>query len=211
MPTAIPLWLQRLPDDLRRRLELAEARAREARAETHAAQALELVAVLAPRMPFDEALDRYIEIMSLTGDEEEVVRTRALSLLSNPQTGAELARERHRGRGFDWRYVTPLGALRFIRRQVRRNAEEDLWMELAAARAEEALIRTHFKHALNFVEILEDHAPPTQSVSLYLDRLEIPSARARAVYQRVLARLAEKYLPRLADPGAGEAPPPRRR
>lgn len=205
MPPSLPIWLQRLPGDLRRRLELAEAKAREATAATHADQALDLVALLAPRMPFDEAVDRYIEIMGLTGDEEEMVRTRSLALLSDPRTGSDLARERHRGWGFDWRYATPVGALRFIRRQMRRNAEEDLWMELAAARAEEALIRTHFKHALVFVEILEDDAPPTQSVSLYIDRLEIPAGRARSVYQRVLARLAEKYLPRRDEPA-----PPRR-
>ena len=211
MPASTPLWLQRLPGDLRRRLELAEAKAREARSETHAQQALELVAILAPRMPFDEAVDRYVEIMTLGGDEEEIVRTRTLALLSDPDTGADLARERHRGWGFDWRYATPLGALRFIRRQLRRNAEEDLWMELAAARAEEALIRTHFKHALGFVEILDDDVPPTQAVSLYIDRMEIPSGRARSVYQRVLARLAERYLPRLADAVGEDPSPPARR
>lgn len=215
MASTTPLWLQRLPGDIRRRLELAEAKAREAQSETHAQQALELVAVLAPRMPFDEALDRYVEIMSVTGtltdDEEEAVRTRTLSLLSDPETGADLARERHRGWGFDWRYATPLGALRFIRRQLRRNAEEDLWMELAAARAQEALIRTHFKHALGFVEILGDEAPPNQAVSLYVDQLEIRQALAHSVYQRVLARLAEKYLPRLADVVGDDPSPPAHR
>lgn len=208
MPTPNPLWLQRLPPDVRRRLDLAEAKAREAMAATHAAQALELVSILAPRMPFDEAIDRYVEIMQLGAETEEVVRTRALSALSDPETGAELARERHRGSGFDWRYATPLGALRFIRRQIRRSAEEDLWMELFAARTWEALIRTHFKHALHFVEILEDHAPPTQSVRLYIGYLSIPAGRADAVYQRVLARLAEQYLPRLVGK---EPPPPSRR
>jgi len=208
MPASTPLWLQRLPGDIRRRLELAEAKAREAQSETHAQQALELVAVLAPRMPFDEALDRYVEIMKLGGDEEEIVRTRTLSLLSDPDTGADLARERHRGWGFDWRYATPLGALRFIRRQLRRNAEEDLWMELAAARAQEALIRTHFKHALGFVDILEDEAPPTQAVSLYIDQMAIPHVLVHSVYQRVLARLAEKYLPRLADAVGDDPSPP---
>lgn len=208
MPATTPLWLQRLPGDVRRRLELAEAKAREGVAETHARQALELVAILAPRMPFDEAIDRYVEIMALTGEIEEIVRTRSLSLLSDPQTGSDLARERHRGWGFDWRYVTPLGALRYIRRQLRRSAEEDLWMELFAARAEEALIRAHFKHALVYAEILEELAPPPQSVSLYIDHLEIPSGRARSLYQRVLARLAEQHIPRLLRDEGPAAPPP---
>lgn len=198
MQPHLPLWTQRLPAELRRRLELAEAAASEARAETHALQALNLVAVLATRMPFDEAVDRYIEVMGLSGDEAETVRNRALVALGDSEIGAELARERHRtGWGLNWRYATPLGAVRFVRRQMRRNAEEDLWLELAAARAEEALIRTHVRHALNFVEIVGEHAPPPRSIALYLDQLEVPAARARAVYQRALARIAESELPRV--------------
>jgi hypothetical protein len=98
MPSpTLPLWFQRLPAELARRLERAEAAAREARNETHAAQALELVAILAPRLPFDEAVDRYIEIMGLTGDEAEIVRTRALVLLSDPEVEDKLAGERAPG------------------------------------------------------------------------------------------------------------------
>jgi hypothetical protein len=201
MPPHLPLWFQGLPGDLRRRLELAEATAWEARSATHAAQAVDLVAVLAPRMPFDEAVDRYVEIMSLGGDEAEIVRTRALATLGESEVAADLARERHRtGWGLDWRYATPLGAVRFVRRQMRRNAEEDLWMELAAAQAEEALILTHIKHALVFAELLGDEAPPPRSVSLYLERLAVPAARARSVYQRALAKLAETHLPRGGAP-----------
>ncbi|MDQ3522349.1 MAG: hypothetical protein M3434_08445 [Gemmatimonadota bacterium] len=202
MPSpTLPLWFQRLPAELTRRLERAEAAAREARNETHAAQALELVAILAPRLPFDEAVDRYIEIMGLTGDEAEIVRTRALVLLSDPEVEDNLAGERHRGWSFDWRYATPLGALRYIRRHLRRNAEEDLWMELATARAEEALVRAHVEHALGFAKLLGDEAPPTRGISYYLNQLELPTARAHAVYQRALAQLAETYLPRLAKGG----------
>lgn len=206
MQPTLPLWLQPLPADLRRRLELAEAASREARLDTHARQALDLVSVLAPRMPFDEAVERYIDIMGLTGEEAETVHTRTLVSLGEKAVASDIARDRHRsGWGLDWRYATPLGAVRFVRRQLRRNAEEDLWMELCAARAEEAIIRTHIKGALSFVRILQDFAPPTRAVSLYLDQLGVPAARARAVYQRVLARVAEVELPRLA---AGEGPDP---
>lgn len=201
MPAHIPLWIQRLPADLRRRLELAEATAREARSEVHAQQALDLVAVLAPRMPFDEAVDRYIEIMGLSGDEEEIVRTRTLVSLSDSHVGARLARERHRtGLGLNWRHATPLGAVRFVRRQIRRSSEEELWMELAAARAEEALILSHVRHALHFAELLDEEAAPPRSIAFYLDRLEVTAARAHGVYQRALARVAQTHLPRLLGP-----------
>lgn len=170
----------------------------EARSDTHAQQALNVVAVLSSRMPFDEAVERYVDIMSLAGEEAETVRNRSLVALSDTGLVADLSRERHRtGWGLNWRYATPLGAVRFVRRQIRRNAEEDLWLELSAARAEEAIVRTHIKHALVFVELLEEIAPPTRAVSLYLDQLEVPSMRARAIYQRVLARVADQELPRL--------------
>lgn len=205
MPSRLPVWLQRLPAELRRRLELAEAAAREARYATHAAQALDLVAVLAPRMAFDNAVDRYIEIMRLADEDAEIVRNRALVTLADSALAANLVQERHRaGRGLNWRYATPLGAVRFVRRQMRRSAEEDLWMELAAARAEEAVIRTHVEHALVFAELLDEHAPPPRAVSYYLDRLGVPAARAYAVYQRTLARLAEVQLPRLLRPPPAE-------
>jgi hypothetical protein len=49
-------------------------------------------------------------------------------------------------------------------------------------------------------------------VELYVERLNLPETRARIVYQRVLARLAQSLLPRLdetasADDGTGEAGP----
>jgi hypothetical protein len=201
----MPAWFQRLPADLRRRLEIAQAAAEEARLDAHAQQALNLVAVLAPRMPFDEAVERYIDIMDLSGEDAETVHTRSLVALSDAELGAHLARERHRtGWGLNWRYATPLGAVRFVRRQMRRNAEEDLWLELSAARAEEAVIRTHVRHALVYVEILDEHVPPTRAVSLYLDDLAVPASRARVVYQRVLARVADAELPRV--PGPVETP-----
>jgi hypothetical protein len=206
MQPTLPIWFQRLSGERRRRLELAIAAATEARLDTHALQALNLVAVLAPRMPFDEAVERYVEIMSLSGDHAQIVRNRALVALGQAGVAEELAKERKSSRGLDWRYATPLGAVRFVRRQLRRSAEEDLWMELSAARAEEALIRTHIKHALAFIDILEDQFPPTRAISLYLEQLEVPSTRARAVYQRALARVASAELPRLSPRGEGGLP-----
>lgn len=197
MQPHLPLWTQRLPIDVRRRLELAEAAAIEARSEAHAQEALNLVAVLAPRMPFDEAVERYIEVMGLTGDEAEIVHTRALVALGDSGAGDELSRAHDRaGWNLNWRYATPLGAVRFVRRKMRRSAEEDLWLELTAARAEESITRTHVRHAMHFIEILQEHAPPPRGVALYLDQLAVPSTRARAVYQRTLARVAETDLPR---------------
>jgi hypothetical protein len=207
MQPHMPLWIQRLAPELRRRLELAEAAAREARSRAHAQQALDLVAVLAPRMPFDEAVDRYVEMMSLPDDEADAVRNRTLVAISEGAVEEQLARERHRtGFGINWRHATPLGAVRFVRRQLRRSAEEEIWMTLAEARAEEAVIRVHITHALRFIEILAEVAAPDRVLALYLDQLEVPAARARSVYQRALAEVARIHLPRLRRPGQAEPP-----
>ena len=206
MQPHLPLWTQRLPADVRRRLELAEAAAVEGRADAHARQALNLVSVLASRMPFDAAVERYIAVMGLGGDEAEAVRNRSLVALSDTDLVADLSGDGAKGGwSLSWRYATPLGAVRFVRRKLRRSAEEDLWMELSAARAEEAVVRTHIRHALAFVQILGDIAPPSRAVTLYLDQLQVPSVRARQIYQRVLARVADQELPRVAD-GRQEAP-----
>jgi len=213
MPSPVSLWHQRLPEEVDRQLERAEALAREEMIEVHAGLAVDLVGVLAPRMPFDEAIDRYLESMGLEGEDAEAVGSRAVALLDEREISEDLAREGTRGWGFDWRYATPLGALRFIQRQRKRSAEEQLWLELAAARAEERIADAHATHARSFVQILEEEVDPTRAVELYVERLNLPEIRARIVYQRVLARLAQSLLPRLdeeaaaAEAGTGEAGP----
>lgn len=199
MPSPVSLWHQRLPEEIDRELERAEAFAREDLIREHAELAGDLVGILAPRMPFDEAIDRYLESMGLEGEDAEAVGSRAVVVLDEREIREDLAREGTRGWGFDWRYATPLGALRFIQRQRKRSAEEQLWLELAAARAEERIADAHARHAQAFVDVLQDEVDPTRAVELYVERLNLPETRARIVYQRVLARLAERLLPRLND------------
>jgi hypothetical protein len=194
-------FLQRMPPELSRRLERAEALAREALMDTHAELATDLVGILAPRMPFDEAIERYLESMALEGEEKEAIGTRAVAILDEGELQEDMAREGTRGWGWDWRYATPLGVLRYISRVQKRSNEEELWLELAAARAEEKLVEAHIRFALEFVELMDqhNHADPTRAVAHYIERLDVPELRARMVYQRVMARLAEDLLPRLPE------------
>lgn len=196
-------FLQRMPPELSRRLERAEALAREALMDTHAELATDLVGILAPRMPFDVAIERYLETMQLEGEEKEAIGTRAVAILDEGELQEDMAREGTRGWGWDWRYATPLGVLRYIGRVQKRSNEEELWLELAAARAEEKLVEAHVRFALEFVELMDqhNHADPTRAVAHYLERLDVPELRARMVYQRVMARLAEALLPRLPEDG----------
>jgi hypothetical protein len=194
-------WSHRLTPALRRRVEIAEAVAIEAQYRVHTEQALDLVAALAPRTPFDEAIDRYLEIMDLRDEHAETVRVHALASLAEHAGPANLEldlpddaapAEHH----IEWKYATPLGAVRFVRRHMRRSAEEDLWTELVVARSEEALILEHVHHAVALIELLDDHVPPTQVLHHFLARLAVPGLRAHSVYQRTLARIADLQLPR---------------
>lgn len=194
-------FLQRIPPELARKLERAEALAREHLINVHAELATDLVGILAPRMPFDQAIERYLETMDLEGEEKEVIGTRAVALLDDADLQEDMAREGTRGWGWNWRYATPIGVLRYIGRVQKRSSEEELWLELAAARAEETLIEAHVEFAGQFVQLMDehDHADPTRAVGHYLERLDVPELRARMVYQRVMARLAEDLLPRLPE------------
>jgi hypothetical protein len=194
-------FLSRMPPELSRKLDRAEALAREALMDTHAELATDLVGILAPRMPFDEAIERYLETMQLEGEEKEAIGTRAVAILDEGDLQEDMAREGTRGWGWDWRYATPLGVLRYIGRVQKRSNEEELWLELAAARAEETLVEEHIRWAMQFVELMDEHnhADPTRAVAHYIERLDVPELRARTVYQRVLARLAEDLLPRLPE------------
>jgi hypothetical protein len=196
----VSLFTQRLPAELARTLDRAEAAAREALIDVHANLALDLVAVLAPRMPFDEAIERYLESMDLKGDEAEGVGTRAVALLGQREVDDDLQREGHRGWGWNWRYATPMGAMRYIQRQKQRSDEEQLWLELAAARAEETLVSAHMEYATQFIDLMEQHrhADPSRAVQHYVEKLELPELRARMVYQRTMARCARTMLPRLS-------------
>lgn len=200
MPSPVSQWLKGMPPELDRKLERAEALAREALTDVHAQLALDLVSILSPRMPFDDAIERYLETMELEGDEKEQIGTRAVALMPEQEVREDLERE-VRGWGWNWRYATPLGMLRYIRRQQKRSDQEELWLELAAARAEETLVDAHLKFALEFVKVMEEHehADPTRAVAHYVERLDLPELRARMVYQRVMAHLAEDLLPRLSD------------
>jgi hypothetical protein len=206
MASPVSSWFERLPEEVDKKLERAEALAREDMVETHARLATDLVGILAPRMPFDDAIERYLESLGLEGEDAEAVGTRAVALLDASDVQDDLAREGTRGWGFNWRYATPLGALRFIQRQKKRSDEERLWLELAAARAEERLADAHARHAQEFVEILDEEVDPARAVELYVERLDLPEIRARIVYQRVLARLAESELPRLNEDARPAAP-----
>jgi hypothetical protein len=69
----------RVQDDLRQRINLAAARAEDDLFEKHVSNALEFARALSAEVPLHEAVDLYLEIMSVPDGVSDVVFNRALS------------------------------------------------------------------------------------------------------------------------------------
>lgn len=60
---------------------------------------------------------------------------------------------------------------------------------IALARAEEELVETHVRNALDVFEAVGNELPMDEALELYLDSMDVPDPRAAIVGRRVMARL----------------------
>jgi hypothetical protein len=196
---------RRLPETVRHRLEVAGAMAWEALVESHSAQAREFVALFAEQLPLEESLTRYVGDMDLSDTMVAAVRTRVLvgiedapvsqsvdSLMLRP--GADGATEHDDDEG-SWRRFRPDVMMRGVIERQKKNEEVERLVELAIARAEEAIIKTHVDNAITFAALLDEFGPLSRGVEHYIAALSIVGGRGQAVLQRTMARLAEVHLP----------------
>ena len=75
----------RVHDDLRHRINLAAARAEDDLFERHVANALEFARALAAEVPLHEAVDQYLEIMTVPEGVSDVVFNRALRRVADSE------------------------------------------------------------------------------------------------------------------------------
>ena len=196
---------RRVPEAVRRQVEVAAASAWEALVEAHAAHALRFVALLAPRMPFDEAISRYLNEMDVRDPIASSIRSRVLIALEHAQREDE---RRPSLTGYDdvevqegeaasdgLRRFRPDVLMKGIARKYRETEESEQWIALAIARAEEAVINAHIDNAIVFTGILGRHMALDESVEDYVELMRLSGGRAQAVYQRTMARLADLHLP----------------
>lgn len=197
-----------LPDPVRRRVELAIAVAQERLLATHLQHALAVIHLFDERMPYSQAAGIYTRILGLTEDQAQVVTTRALAHL-----GEKVAAE-------EWAY-TPLvpepeekperrrNLLDLVRRRLQGRVDDEMRrkVEMAAARAEVALLDDHVANALDFIEILEREMTPSEAVEMYVDALEVRETIGEVVYYRALAVLADRLLPDAPREAQRETPP----
>jgi hypothetical protein len=196
---------RRLPETVRHRLEVAGAMAWEALVESHSAQAREFVALFEEQLPLEESLTRYVSDMDLSDTMVAAVRTRVLvgiedvpvtpppdSLMLRPDADGTAEHDDDEG---SWRRFRPDVMMRGVIERQKKNEEVERLVELAIARAEEAIIKTHVDNAITFAALLDEFGPLSRGVEHYIAALNIVGGRGQAVLQRTMARLAEVHLP----------------
>ena len=214
MPVPNPRIPRNLPESIRRRLEVATAMAGEALVETHTQQALHFIDLMNGRLSFEEALLRYLREMDLTEVMASAVRTRALVAMEDrPPTQPKLQLHDEENEPPDedeegWRRFRPDVMMRGVFERQKRAEDTDRWTELAIARAEESIIRTHIDNAITFAALLDGHASMGRAVQTYVGAVQLTGGRSQSVFQRTMAQLAEVHLPPVSNVREdGTAPP----
>jgi hypothetical protein len=199
-----PIRFKRTPEPVRRRLEMATAGAWQAVVKTHADHATRFVALTAYRLPFDEAIDRYLSEMDLRDPMAAAVRARVLVHLEKrdsqpdpsnavtPPTPGDAAGTKQPG---GLKRFRPDILAKGLARKVRESEAFEEWVRLAIARAEEGALQAHIDNAVEFTTILDGHLDLDEAVEDYIDLMRITGGRAQSVFQRTMARLADIHLP----------------
>jgi hypothetical protein len=211
MATSNRIRPRRLGDGIRRKLEVASAMAWESLVDTHVEQATQFIHLMTEHEPVQESLPRYLNELDLGETMGAAIRTRVLMLLEDKAGGdtraptdaderAPLPSQQPLAYDADddsaWALLRrPQRVVQDVMRRQRRNEEAERITQLALARAEEHVIRTHVENAIGFVALLQDQMPIDRSVQQYLEAIGLTGSRAQTVYQRTMAKLADVHLP----------------
>jgi hypothetical protein len=193
---------------LQRQIDLTTAVCQERLLATHVRHVLALVDLTSDQLPFDTALDIYARILKLTPEQARNVGSRALAalgrrsglpevdapevqLLDDEPDDAQAQRaDQERAGRFDQVFSR-------VRRRIRGRVQDDLRnrINLAAARAEDAIFLTHVDNALIFARALADEMQIHEAVDLYLDTMSVPDGVSDVIFNRALRTVADDVLP----------------
>lgn len=204
---------RRLPDAMRRRVEVASAMAWEALVESHTAHALDFIGLMEGRLSMPDALNRYLREMGVIEPMATAVRTKVLValedaedagqrvLLHEAEAAAAEVENKAPARGDEgaerWRRFTPGALVSGVRERQKERDETDRLVMLALARSEEDIIQTHVDNAITFAALLDSAIGPDGAIQEYIGEVGLGGPRAQAVFQRTMAKLADVHLPRL--------------
>lgn len=180
---------RRLSAPTKLRLQLIFARASEALAETYQSQAAEFVRRLKPRLPVDEALQRYFFEVGVPAALEGTVRARALISLA----GMIESTHQPETRSLGWMVMRPDQLLDALRRRVQHIEETNLECRLAASISDEAVTATHVRMALETAQALEDEVTPDEAIMHYVRTFNLGSIDAQVIFRGALAQWAELH------------------
>lgn len=190
-----------------RQIELTTAVCQERLLVIHVRHVLALVDLVSDRLPFDDALDIYVRILNLTPEQARNVGSRALASLGR-RTGvpgsveeidfdAGLDEDGMAEESSDGGAGRSDAVFARMRKRIRGRVQEDLRnrINLAAARAEDAIFNGHVANSLIFAKALADDMSFPEAVELYLERMLVQEGMADVIYNRALSRVAEDVLP----------------
>jgi hypothetical protein len=195
---------------MQRQVDLTTAVCQERLLSTHVRHVLALVDLVSEELPFDSAVDIYARILRLTPEQARNVGSRALAAIGR-RTGlmeaddlnldladdeSDLADEGAERGGEEGRFDAVFSR---VRRRIRGRVKDDLRqrINLASARAEDALFETHVQNALVFGKALAEEVPLHEAVDLYLDVMAIPEGVSDVIFNRALRVVADDVLPPL--------------
>lgn len=193
---------------MQRQVDLTTAVCQERLLSTHVRHVLALVDLVADELPFDSAVDIYARILRLTPEQARNVGSRALAAIGrrtglteaddlNLDLGEDDDVDEGADRGSDEGRFDAVFSR--VRRRIRGRVKDDLRqrINLAAARAEDALFETHVQNALVFGKALAEEVPLHEAVDLYLDVMAIPEGVSDVIFNRALRIVADDVLPPL--------------
>jgi hypothetical protein len=193
---------------MQRQVDLTTAVCQERLLSTHVRHVLALVDLVTDELPFDSAVDIYARILRLTPEQARNVGSRALAAIGR-RSGLTEAEDLNLDLDDDSDLDEPgdrgSDEGRFdavfsrVRRRIRGRVKDDLRqrINLAAARAEDALFETHVQNALVFGKALAEEVPLHEAVDLYLDVMTIPEGVSDVIFNRALRVVADDVLPPL--------------
>ncbi|HET6232988.1 MAG TPA: hypothetical protein VFE05_23120 [Longimicrobiaceae bacterium] len=192
---------------LQRQVDLTTAVCQERLLATHVRHVIALVDLVSDQLPFDAALDIYARVLKLSPEQARNVGSRVLAVIGRRNGLPEVEdhevglledepedREQVDRSATGSRFDLVFGR---VRRRIRGRVQEDLRnrINLAAARAEDALFHTHVENGLIFARALQDEMPLHEAVELYLELMAIPDGVSDVIFNRALRTVADEVLP----------------